>query len=483
MKRLLRRATGLLSLLLLAALVWAAGWWLAGRQPAPAAPATAAPTTTPSATAPQTPTWIPYPGADRTPSEPTRPPDTPRPTPTPSNTATAYTITPEPSSTPTWTPGPFFTPAFKPTPPGTSTGPLQHLWYPYWPDSAATPQLRAELVDGNGQRWGQAPEGIDLGLPPGWPRWTQRRLCSLYPSPDSRSAIAEFCGGEFTDPPSWVDLAARAIRPLFTDEQLRPGVFLAWAPDSRRVLVGPGSIDAGIGDKWLVDLPTQSYETIDYSSVVAQGGYVVAAAFSPQGGELADASEYLYSVTRPTSDVEIGVRPAGPGTRAVLVRLAGDYDSVGGHGLTWSPDGQQLAVVIGRRVADPLLGNEDLELWLVERATGSARLLAQGLAYPPALWSPDGRSVLFLKAESPITRYPVYTNVYVFDLATGSERALTHFTGRAVGPVAWSPDGRQAAFALHFGGYAEIWASDREGTQLVAVAGPAAPSGVFMWLP
>ena len=103
---------------------------------------------------------------------------------------------------------------------------------------------------------------------------------------------------------------------------------------------------------------------------------------------------------------------------AQLERALGGVGWVMGHPQA-SPDGRWLAV---ERIPT---GAETLpwaELWLADAAGNAVRLLVGDGAYSPR-WSPDGRTLAYLRAGS----------VWLLDLSTLAERSL------ALPPVVWPP--------------------------------------------
>jgi formylglycine-generating enzyme required for sulfatase activity len=92
----------------------------------------------------------------------------------------------------------------------------------------------------------------------------------------------------------------------------------------------------------------------------------------------------------------------------------------------FSPDGKQI-IYTSLRGGFP-------ELWLVDRDGSSARFVAKG---SQADWSPDGRSLLFIRDNQ----------AYVRNLASGSEARVTPAAWERCGVPAWSPDGKRIAVA------------------------------------
>lgn len=327
------------------------------------------------------------------------------------------------------------------------------------------------LVDQQGQRWGQETSSIDLRVDPYPPGSV---LLNLHPAPNNQWVIADLAfSGSYL-----IDLASGASRPVITDTHTGPGQFLAWHPDSRRVIILPETFPQEV---WITDITSQRHTALDLP--MSEFGYTLvrAVAYSPDGTMVADASLYGRTVSRSTSEIEIGIQASELGARSSFSWLSGDQ--VIEHSLVWSPNGQSLAIVVVVGTYDAEPSNEDIQLWMVNRVDGNLTLLARGLAPYRALWSPDGQYIAFLKAESSPWENPVFSNIYLLDISTGQEQPLTHFTEQRLGHLAWSPDGTMLAFSVSTAEYGEVWVTDLNGTDQYAIAGPTPPDAPFVWLP
>lgn len=371
---------------------------------------------------------------------------------------------------PATTPLPFPTPAFPPAPTGQRPAQLQRVWFPYFPDPASAPQLRAVLVDQQGQRWTQEARSIDLQAGPYPPGSV---LLNLHPSPNHQWIIADLTfSGSYL-----IDLASGVSRPVITDTHTGPGRFLAWSPNGREAVILPETFPQEV---WIIDVVSQNHTTLDLPK--SEFGYTLvrAVAYSPDGNQLADAVVYPPTVSKPGSEVEIGVRVGEQGTRIPLLRLSGG-DVVAGHSLRWSPDGRWLIFV-----ADVVGDGRHTQLWMLDVANATSQMLmqlAEGAQYNrPALWSPDGRYIAAI-AEEANEDGTVFNSIYLFALEAGTARKIAQFPDRRLSYLVWSPDGSQLAFSVALGDYGEIWVTTLDGTRQRPIAGPTTPDAPFVWLP
>lgn len=118
---------------------------------------------------------------------------------------------------------------------------------------------------------------------------------------------------------------------------------------------------------------------------------------------------------------------------------------------TWSPGGTKIACTgIQRIIILDIITGEEKELWPLDAKTDSYR--------DPA-WSPDGREIAFA------ARHGNQRDIYVMNTDGEQVRRLTNspFEDRA---PAWSPDGRRIAFYSSRGNVAGIFVMDVDGANL-----------------
>jgi dipeptidyl aminopeptidase/acylaminoacyl peptidase len=162
----------------------------------------------------------------------------------------------------------------------------------------------------------------------------------------------------------------------------------------------------------------------------------------------------------------------------------------------WSPDGANIAFA----VADPKpdlkggekfrtafkVGNDDItiqealrpvHLWLVAAAGGEPKRLTSGTwslpsSLPPGppsspiAWSPDAKSIVFVRQETPSTGDQFRSRIQVLDVASSQVRSLTGSTDLEGYPVV-SPDGSKIAYWRNRDArpwnYQDVWLSDFAG--------------------
>jgi Tol biopolymer transport system component len=97
-------------------------------------------------------------------------------------------------------------------------------------------------------------------------------------------------------------------------------------------------------------------------------------------------------------------------------------------GLSWSPDGKQLAVVIQR-------GDKPSQIAVLDLQTGDVRAVGEG--YAPA-WSPTGEWIAYYEGQKCILVHPDGTGTKTVKDVSGGLRYRSFNWG-----LVWSPDGKQ----------------------------------------
>src|SRR5215470_13676030 len=110
-----------------------------------------------------------------------------------------------------------------------------------------------------------------------------------------------------------------------------------------------------------------------------------------------------------------------------------------------SPDG--LRIVYTLVTVNSKRDNYDTSLWIIPSAGGVARQLTSGPRVSGAGWSPDGRTLAFLRVPEQRDKEgkPLRGQIYLLPMDGGEARPLTDIPKGATSLV-WAPDGHSIAF-------------------------------------
>ena len=124
------------------------------------------------------------------------------------------------------------------------------------------------------------------------------------------------------------------------------------------------------------------------------------------------------------------------------------------HPLSWSPDGK--TIVITRRET-PYGGDADTSaLQLVDVATGSVRPLTGGKLFEGfGAFSPDGARIAYAYPGEGDRRYG--NEVYVAPATGGNGASVSHALDRNVARAIWMPDGKSLLLGAHDGTGVSLW--------------------------
>ncbi len=225
---------------------------------------------------------------------------------------------------------------------------------------------------------------------------------------------------------------------------------LAWSPDDHYLAIGIYNI--GI---YLFDETTGALINLEMEQ---QGSNL---AWSPDG-------QWLVS----SGFVAVGLNVINATSLDILTLV-----EAGSSLSTWSPDSRYLAFTQSFRsdLGFPLTSS----LFLWNAKSNDTRLVAEAIATPGVVWSPDGRSIvvgLLHEDQSELMRFDVENSVLT---------TLLTIPGREeIKPLAWSPDGQWLLFYSRNSSESSLSLIHQTGGevfQLVDTTNTYMPYGVF-WL-
>ncbi len=142
----------------------------------------------------------------------------------------------------------------------------------------------------------------------------------------------------------------------------------------------------------------------------------------------------------------------------------------GAEEFAWSPDGRSIAFT-SKMTGDEAWSTDD-NVYLAAADGGGYRCLTcanKAVDTQPA-FSPDGKRIAYLAMTRPGYEAD-RQRVMLYDLATGTSRALTEAWDRSAESVAWSPDGRRLLVTAEEGARRKIFAVDPAGGGATVVVG------------
>jgi dipeptidyl aminopeptidase/acylaminoacyl peptidase len=137
--------------------------------------------------------------------------------------------------------------------------------------------------------------------------------------------------------------------------------------------------------------------------------------------------------------------------------------------LSWSPDGRSIAFV---RTATPASGDTDTgRIHVVDVDTGGTRRLTDRTSREgDAEFAPDGSRVLYAFARDGDPAN--VTEAYVSPSSGGAGRSVSRALDRSLGFARWMADGRSLLVAAHDGTRAGLWVQPEEGALRRVDLGP-----------
>jgi dipeptidyl aminopeptidase/acylaminoacyl peptidase len=235
------------------------------------------------------------------------------------------------------------------------------------------------------------------------------------------------------------------------------------SPDGKSIVIVVGHPNLKT-DKYdtelvLVDIATREQRVLTHGRRV--GGYP---RWSPTGDRLA------YIAEDADKKAQIFVLPMSGGDSIQLTHAAGAVSQ-----FAWKPDGTAAAFAATDELpkregeaefldAFEVGANDSLvhgpspstHIWLIPAAGGDAKRLTSGtwslpVSFPPGTpsspinWTPDGKSIAFVKAETPLSGDAEHTQLELMDVASGQFHPITGRTTLEGYPTI-SPDGQKVSY-------------------------------------
>ncbi|HYE95745.1 MAG TPA: DPP IV N-terminal domain-containing protein [Rubricoccaceae bacterium] len=176
-------------------------------------------------------------------------------------------------------------------------------------------------------------------------------------------------------------------------------------------------------------------DSLQVRRLALPGQYVYAVAYSPDTSRV--AAVVLTSLVRPVRRLFVMHNTPVNTAEARGVRVLAEGAITGP--IAWSPDGRQIAYTRNVRGRHGSLLND---LYVVDVETGRKRRLTESRRASAPSFSPDGRTLAFIGSEGSTA------NLFLLDLETGRETALTRFVGDVqLTGARWSPRGDRIAVA------------------------------------
>jgi Tol biopolymer transport system component len=234
------------------------------------------------------------------------------------------------------------------------------------------------------------------------------------------------------------DTASGEVRELRS--KLDRVVSVYWYPDGQSLLVAAQHPTGNFG-AFRIDINTGDFERVDLRSPLGWG-----AALSPDGKML-----FYHQWSDAANTASIVARELSSGHEKALFSI-GELSYHFCAGVALSRDGRALALA----VSDAASGSKSIKI--LAAAGGEARdLLGEvEMPFPGSIaWTPDGRSLLFVKQVNPRDQK---TELWAIPVQGGDPRRLD-LTAKNMRDLRIHPDGRHIAFASR-GDRSEVWAMD-----------------------
>ena len=218
---------------------------------------------------------------------------------------------------------------------------------------------------------------------------------------------------------------------------------LTWAPDGEHILFSSG----GLLGVYVVD--SAGLELRSFPETAPQfGDWERPGAFAPSLSP--DGSQVAYSVFVPQDSSVIETAAFDGSDVRRLTPIESDQDPYNHHNVypIWSPDGQQIAFVSNRGVANSVYG---FRLFIVNVDGTDVQMVAPSVSvecletWQGARWSPDGNWLAFAGSEPRVEGRERY-GLYTVRLDGSEPTRVGDLNAGYCSPAFWSPDSSRLAY-------------------------------------
>jgi len=205
-----------------------------------------------------------------------------------------------------------------------------------------------------------------------------------------------------------------------------------WAPDGKTLFLTDtegGVFSVPAGGGKVSSISWRSPSRIRERSVGGEN------AVSPDGKTIVFAG-----VKEGTPGIHLWTIPVEGGEPKPLT--GGESETIEDRNPCWSPDGRSIAFVRGERLVGDIEYYAKVNIYSIPAGGGEPRPLTAAsdrVGFRSIAWSPDGNAIAYISGEDNLT-------IKVKSLQTGASRVVGKAERPGWNSLAWSPDGKKLAF-------------------------------------